>query len=229
MREKIRDHGMVIAGTTMTALAFGLLILPMGILAGGVTGCARLISAWCDLPVSGIVLIINTALFIAGYLCMGRVFIMRSVVSTFYFPMALELMRRLPALQITSIPAAAVVAGALLGVGGALVILGNGSQGGFDIIAIILNKKWNIPIAVVINGIDAILILLQVSHATAAQVLGALLLVAACGITMNFLIVRCEAKHLTKNGLKRVYAYKRWWRWFAHQNLFPRRCLALQA
>lgn len=204
MREKIRDYGMVIAGTTMTALAFGLLILPMGILAGGVTGCARLISSWCDLPVSGIVLIINTGLFIAGYLCMGRVFIMRSVVSTFYFPMALELMQRLPALQITSIPAAAVVAGALLGVGGALVILGNGSQGGFDIIAIILNKKLNIPIAVVINGIDAILILLQVSHAAAAQILGALLLVAACGITMNFLIVRWEAKHLPKNGLKRV-------------------------
>ena len=204
MREKIRDYGMVIAGTTMTALAFGSLILPMGILAGGATGYARLISAWCDLPVSGIVLIINTALFIAGYLCMGRVFIMRSVVSTFYFPMALELMQRLPALKIASIPAAAVVAGALLGVGGALVILGNGSQGGFDIIAIILNKKWNIPIAVVINGIDAILILLQVSHAAAAQILGALLLVAACGITMNFLIVRCEATHLPKNGLKRV-------------------------
>lgn len=204
MREKIRDYGMVIAGTTMTALAFGLLILPMGILAGGVTGCARLISSWCDLPVSGIVLIINTGLFIAGYLCMGKVFIMRSVVSTFYFPMALELTQRLPALKIASIPAAAVVAGALLGVGGALVILGNGSQGGFDIIAIILNKKLNIPIAVVINGIDAILILLQVSHAAAAQILGALLLVAACGITMNFLIVRCEAKHLPKNGLKRV-------------------------
>ena len=46
MKEKIKDYVMVIVGTTMTALAFGLLILPKGILAGGVTGCARLISAF---------------------------------------------------------------------------------------------------------------------------------------------------------------------------------------
>ena len=35
MKEKINDYVMVIVGTTMTALAFGLLILPKGILAGG--------------------------------------------------------------------------------------------------------------------------------------------------------------------------------------------------
>lgn len=147
MKEIIKDYVMVIVGTTMTALAFGLLILPKGILAGGVTGCARLISAWCALPVSGIVLVINTGLFIAGYLCMGRAFVMRSVVSTFYFPLALELAQKLTQPEISSTPAAAAAAGALLGIGGALVIIGNGSQGGFDIIAIIRNKKWNLPIA----------------------------------------------------------------------------------
>ena len=157
MKEKIKDYMMVIVGTTMTALAFGLLILPKGILAGGVTGCARLISAWCALPVSGIVLVINTGLFIAGYLCMGRAFVMRSVVSTFYFPLTLELAQKLTQPEISSTPAAAAAAGALLGIGGALVIIGNGSQGGFDIIAIIRNKKWNLPIAAVVNGIDALL------------------------------------------------------------------------
>ena len=141
MKEIIKDYVMVIVGTTMTALAFGLLILPKGIFAGGVTGCARLISAWCALPVSGIVLVINTGLFIAGYLCMGRAFVMRSVVSTFYFPLAMELAQKLTQPEISSTPAAAAAAGALLGIGGALVIIGNGSQGGFDIIAIILNKS----------------------------------------------------------------------------------------
>lgn len=204
MKEKIKDYAMVIVGTTMTALAFGLLILPKGILAGGVTGCARLISAWCALPVSGIVLVINTGLFIAGYLCMGRAFVMRSVVSTFYFPLALELAQKLTQPEISSTPAAAAAAGALLGIGGALVIIGNGSQGGFDIIAIILNKKWNLPIAAVVNGIDALLTLLQVIHASAVQIIGALPLVAMCGVTMNFLIVQCRAKHLPRTEPKKV-------------------------
>ena len=204
MKEKIKDYVMVIVGTTMTALAFGLLILPKEILAGGVTGCARLISAWCALPVSGIVLVINTGLFIAGYLCMGRAFVMRSVVSTFYFPLALELAQKLTQLEISSTPAAAAAAGALLGIGGALVIIGNGSQGGFDIIAIILNKKWNLPIAAVVNGIDALLTLLQVIHASAVQIIGALPLVAMCGVTMNFLIVQCRAKHLPRTEPKKA-------------------------
>lgn len=204
MKEKIKDYVMVIVGTTMTALAFGLLILPKGILAGGVTGCARLISAWCALPVSGIVLVIKTGLFIAGYLCMGRAFVMRSVVSTFYFPLALELAQKLTQPEISSTPAAAAAAGALLGIGGALVIIGNGSQGGFDIIAIILNKKWNLPIAAVVNGIDALLTLLQVIHASAVQIIGALPLVAMCGVTMNFLIVQCRAKHLPRTEPKKV-------------------------
>ena len=204
MKEKIKDYVMVIVGTTMTALAFGLLILPKGILSGGVTGCARLLSAWCALPVSGIVLVINTGLFIAGYLCMGRAFVMRSVVSTFYFPLALELAQKLTQPEISSTPAAAAAAGALLGIGGALVIIGNGSQGGFDIIAIILNKKWNLPIAAVVNGIDALLTLLQVIHASAVQIIGALPLVAMCGVTMNFLIVQCRAKHLPRTEPKKV-------------------------
>lgn len=204
MKEIIKDYVMVIVGTTMTALAFGLLILPKGILAGGVTGCARLISAWCALPVSGIVLVINTGLFIAGYLCMGRAFVMRSVVSTFYFPLALELAQKLTQPEISSTPAASAAAGALLGIGGALVIIGNGSQGGFDIIAIIRNKKWNLPIAAVVNDIDALLTLLQVIHASAVQIIGALPLVAMCGVTMNFLIVQCRAKHLPRTEPKKV-------------------------
>ena len=204
MKEKIKDYVMAIVGTTMTVLAFGLLILPKGILSGGVTGCARLLSAWCALPVSGIVLVINTGLFIAGYLCMGRAFVMRSVVSTFYFPLALALAQKLTQPEISSTPAAAAAAGALLGIGGALVIIGNRSQGGFDIIAIILNKKWNLPIAAVVNGIDALLTLLQVIYASAVQIIGALPLVAMCGVTMNFLIVQCRAKHLPRTEPKKV-------------------------
>lgn len=106
--------------------------------------------------------------------------------------------------EISSTPAAAAAAGALLGIGGALVIIGNGSQGGFDIIAIIRNKKWNLPIAAVVNGIDALLTLLQVIHASAVQIIGALPLVAMCGVTMNFLIVQCRAKHLPRTEPKKV-------------------------
>ena len=55
-----------------------------------------------------------------------------------------------------------------------------------------------------INGIDALLTLLQVIHASAVQIIGALPLVAMCGVTMNFLIVQCRAKHLPRTEPKKV-------------------------
>lgn len=198
MRTRIKDYLLVIAGTTLTALAFGALILPAGVLAGGVTGCARILGAASGLPVSGVVLLLNAGLFAAGYFFAGRVFVMRSAVSTFYFPLALELAQRLPELQSIPIPAASVAAGVMIGVGSAMVICGKGSQGGFDVVAVILNKKCGVPIAYVVNGIDAAIILLQVFHAAAAHILGGLLLIAASGVTMNALLVR--QRTLSKAG-----------------------------
>ena len=73
-----------------------------------------------------------------------------------------------------------------------------------ELCGVALNKKWNLPIAAVVNGIDALLTLLQVIHASAVQIIGALPLVAMCGVTMNFLIVQCRAKYLPRTEPKKV-------------------------
>lgn len=54
-----------------------------------------------------------------------------------------------------------VVAGVMLGVGSGLILRSGASSGGFDILAVILNKRFKIPVATVMNICDAAVILVQ--------------------------------------------------------------------
>ena len=45
----------------------------------------------------------------------------------------------------------AILAGVLIGAGVGLVLLGDGSSGGFDIIGVILQKYFKVPVSIVMN------------------------------------------------------------------------------
>ena len=56
-----------------------------------------------------------------------------------------------------------LIAGALLGIGSGIILRANGSSGGFDILGVVLNKKFRIPVSVVMYVCDCTVILLQQS------------------------------------------------------------------
>jgi hypothetical protein len=112
--------------------------------------------------------------------------------SSFYFPFALEMTQHISLpLNVLPVPAIAVAAGTVLGIGAALVIRGKGSSGGYDIIAIILNHKCSVSIPIVVNGIDLILILSQIPGAAVINLIGGLLTIvvstALMHVTLNHL------------------------------------------
>ena len=194
MKTKIQEYSLVLIGTTMTAAAFGMFILPEGFLAGGVTGSARLICASIGIPVSLLVLMINVSLLALGFVVMGMQFVSKSVFSSFYFPFALEMTQHISLpLNALPVPAIAVAAGTILGIGAALVIKGKGSSGGYDIIAIILNHKCSVSIPIVVNGIDLILILSQIPGAAVINLIGGILTI----------VVSTALMHVTLNHLPR--------------------------
>ena len=194
MKKRLQEYSLVLIGTTMCAAAFGLFILPEGFLAGGVTGSARLICGAIGIPVSVLVLIINMALLLMGLIVMGRQFVSKSVLSSFYFPFALEMTQHISlSLNVLPVPAVAVMAGSVLGVGAALVIRGKGSSGGYDIIAVVLNHKFGMSIPIIVNGIDLVLILTQIPGAAMLNIIGGLLTI----------VVSTSSMHITLNGIKK--------------------------
>ena len=192
MKKRIQEYILVMMGTTMCAAAFGMFILPKGFLAGGVTGSARLICSVIDIPVSILVLMINITLLLMGLIVMGRQFVSKSVFSSLYFPLALEVTQHIPfPLNALPVPAVAVMAGTVLGAGAALVIRSKGSSGGYAIIAVILNDKFGMSIPIIVNGIDLVLILTQIPGAAMFNIIGGLLTI----------VVSTSSMHITLNGI----------------------------
>lgn len=152
----------MIIGTAMTAAAFGLIIIPQGFAAGGVTGFARIISNSLGTSLSVTVLLFNIALLGIGWLTIGRAFIARTVAVSVLFPIMLEFFSRYPLSSIFyDNLLCTFVAGALLGIGAGLTLHSGASSGGFDILAVALNKKLKIPVALVMNLCDISVIVLQ--------------------------------------------------------------------
>ena len=149
-------------GTALNAAAFGLIIVPQGFAAGGITGLSRVIARLVPLPLSAVVFVLNMILLLVGLFFVGREFAAKTVAVSFLFPAMLEVFSRYSLGDLLSDPmASALMAGAALGIGTGLVLNSGASCGGFDAVGVVLNKKFRIPVAYVMNTFDTTVIVLQ--------------------------------------------------------------------
>ena len=163
MVKNLKSYMLVILGSCLTASAFGLFVLPNGFAAGGVTGFSVLLQKIIPLPVSVLVLIVNLSLFLLGWIFVGKDFVFKTLLTSIIFPFVLEITQQIDIFRELSSDSfvCSILAGALLGLGCGLILMGNGSGGGFDILGVILNKKFGIPVSVVMYVCDFIIILTQ--------------------------------------------------------------------
>jgi len=152
----------MLVGTFLTAAPFGLIIIPMGFVAPGVTGLAKVVTSFVPLNLSLMVLGIEALLLVLGYYYVGKQFVAKTLTVSLLFPAMLELCLRYPLVSISQDPMlCTIVAGVMLGVGAGLVLHSGASTCGMDIIAVILHKRFKLPIATVLNCCDALVIASQ--------------------------------------------------------------------
>lgn len=191
MFKKLNSYLLVALGSSLTACAFGVFVLPIGYAAGGVTGFAVLLQKMVPLPVSAIVLVVNLCLFAAGWFFVGRDFVIKTLMTSIIFPLALEISGHLTLFSelYTDNLMCALLAGAVLGLGCGLILLGNGSGGGFDILGVILNRKFGISISVTMYMCDFIVILTQtVSNGILKTVYGVFVILLSSYIVEKVLV-----------------------------------------
>ena len=152
----------MLCGTALIAAAFGLVIVPMGFAAGGVTGLACKLTALIPVPLSVLVLGVNLALLLTALLVVGPAFAGKTVAVSLLFPSLLADFSRRPVLPAgTPTLLAVLLGGALLGCGAALVLRSGASSGGFDVVAVALNRRLGVPVALVMNVCDVAVVALQ--------------------------------------------------------------------
>lgn len=85
----------VILGNCLYAFGVAMFIVPGGLITGGSTGIGLFVHQLSGIPVSVFVLVFNSLMFLAGFLVFGWKFAANTIVSTFSYPIALELITRL--------------------------------------------------------------------------------------------------------------------------------------
>ena len=99
------------------------------------------------------VAILNIALFLMGWIFLGKRFAFSTLISTFAFPVLLEFFNTQVIFHhyCDDLLLAVILAGCFIGVGSGLMIRCGASSGGMDIIAIILNRYYAIPVYLMVN------------------------------------------------------------------------------
>ena len=154
---------LVVVGTIVLSIGTSIFMLPFDLVTGGVSGISIILSKlFKDVELlSGIRVetysaIVNWILFIIGFIVLGRSFALKTLLSTVFYPIALVLARFLvhssalssildfgtydPKYYGVSLIVAALFGGACIGVGCAFTLLGGGSTGGVDVLALTLSK-----------------------------------------------------------------------------------------
>lgn len=178
---------LILLGNTIYALAVTTFIIPSGLITGGTTGLAILFYHKAGIPISVFVTVFNIAMFILGALILGRTFILTTLISTFYYPFVLGILQKVSFLQdMTSDHLlSAIYAGIMIGFGIGIVIKAGASTGGMDIPPLVLNKKFGLPVSVVMYAFDFTILLVQMLYAKKEQVLYGILLVLIYTVVLD--------------------------------------------
>jgi uncharacterized membrane-anchored protein YitT (DUF2179 family) len=147
----IRDYSLVAMGTLIQAIGLRIFLIPANLASGGVSGIAQLINYFTGWPIGLMVFIGNLPLFVMGWRFLGgRRFALRTafaIVALSFFTDGLLWLPFFPRDGLTHDLVLNSLYGAVVaGVGYGLVYRGQGTSGGSDILARILNHYRGIPI-----------------------------------------------------------------------------------
>ena len=160
MRE-VRDYFMIAIGMLLYASGWTIFLLPNDITTGGVPGIASIIYFACGLPVQYSYFGMNAVLLMLSIYILGWKFSIKTIYAVFTLTFLTSLLQEwTQGLQLLhDQPFMACVIGASLCGGGiGVAFSSNGSTGGTDIIAAIINKYRDITLGRVILICDLVII-----------------------------------------------------------------------
>ena len=196
---------MILLGNTIYALAIVMFILPNNMITGGTTGLGIAIHHYFGLPIHSFVLLFNTLMFLLGAAVLGMKFALTTLVSTFYYPVILGVLEQMPALQnVTDDKMLSTICGGLMiGMGIGVVIRCGASTGGMDIPPLVLNKKFGLPVSVMLYVFDFVILISQMLFTNKEEIVYGILLVLIYTVILDKVLLmgstRTKVEIMTEN------------------------------
>ena len=137
----IKDYLLITGGALLFAVGLSLFAEPFHIAPGGISGIAIIINYVFSLPVGLTIIIINIPLFIAGFLKLGRSFVISSLYAMVLSSLLIDQLAHIePFVEEPLL--AALYGGLFIGAGMGLVFIRGASTGGSDIIVRLLRLRF---------------------------------------------------------------------------------------
>ncbi|MBQ7442911.1 MAG: YitT family protein [Bacteroidaceae bacterium] len=160
--DEVKDYIFIYIGCTLYCIGFCFFMLPYQFIPGGCTGIAALIYYGTGIPTQYSYFAINMGLLLLGLRVLGFKYFAKTIYAVLCITVMLDVIQKLIVLPDGTLPRlandeefmAAVLGGCLEGTGLAIVFINNGSTGGTDIIASIINKYKSFSMGRIIMWMD---------------------------------------------------------------------------
>ena len=144
-RSLLMNLGLLTAGGFILAFGVNAILIPQQFLPGGVLGISLIFHyLFPPLSMGFLYLLANIPFVLLGWFSVSRRFMYYTAFGIAIFSFAASVIPVVPLFNIDNQILAAILAGIICGVGGGIVLRSAGSGGGLDILAVYLNKKWEI-------------------------------------------------------------------------------------
>ncbi len=154
--KQILDYLMIAIGTAIAAFAIEEFLVPCTILDGGVIGIGIMINNLTHISLSILTIVFNLPFLLIGSRKLGMKFILKSAYAMILFSVFLEVFA--PWVNATEEYLLAVsFGGVILGSGVGLVIRHGGCLDGTETVAILLNRKFNLPVGQTVLGFNVLI------------------------------------------------------------------------
>ena len=191
LTKKILPILLILIGNTTYGLGVILFVLPIGLITGGTTGLGLFFQHSLGLPLNVFIAVFNITMFLLGVWILGKKFAITTIVSTFYYPIAFQVMTTIvgDTVLTTDPMLSTLCAGIMIGAGIGLVIRAGASTGGMDVPPLVMNKLFGIPVSVGLYVFDFLILILQILFSNTEQILYGIIMIFIYTFVLDRILV----------------------------------------
>ena len=163
IKKEWKDYIIIAIGTIIISLGFAVFLLPYKLTTGGITGACTIVYYVTGIEIQYTYFFVNVLLLGIALKILGLRFLIKTIYATLSLTLFLGLAQIFVKAGKSELPQllgpnqefmAAVVGGCLVGLGVGMVFSKNGSTGGMDIIAWVINKYRDVPLGQLMMYLD---------------------------------------------------------------------------
>ena len=185
---------LIIAGLFLCTTAYNIFLIPNDIAAGGFTGIAQLVNSFTGWLVGSVSLALNVPLFLFSMKSMGLKFGLRSLIATILLSVLLDTVHF--GWTTDDRWLATLYGGLLSGAGFGLILRGNATTGGTDMLASVIHKLCpRIKVSIGLFFIDGLVVVLSAFVFDTAAAMYALIAILLCNVVVDFVLEGPNSAH----------------------------------